>query len=612
MLPYHLCEKLLKCGANASSSFSENESALHIAVRLKSKNKIKLLVHHNANSSLRWLGKTPLEYAISQSCDSNIISILKGKHEIENINCSLNPFDSVLHLDQTRYFISAKEFQSMAFQCYQSPLEHQKSQEIGALILSLAKAISSEIGKSRLYSRYRFEPFLGGSMAEGSKTFFPDEYDLTTIFNEMGGVDLSYGDIIPIDKNSVWREESNEQLYLVPRKVAQTFYAVVRKIINSMDKYAFAPLLLSDHPFDTRNKISRLKLIWCENNDNGMDIYVDLAPAFRTFVCPVIAKQPRRITDNKVEEYESTSFHWSDAESMRCRLLKMPLEARQGLLIAKAARISGICNPGNLRALDLCENIDSTSVITSYELKKTLLEVADNPNKMRNKLLIEIAENPFEYYSFYKLKDSGLFDDFEYDDIDMRFYTITGRELEKMLIDSKVKERNPYKWAEAIYADLKKQSGDPIKKKICSKILEFLKVNRFEFRELSKDLKRVQLIPLKYGHRMSQMMRVYQRPAVTNQRAQDNITIEYACKRKDYSIEYEKMFNSEFHFKSECRGQCVFKCTFDRDDDSDDSDDYDFKNILVYFKELDKYEILSISLSICINLIYFKIAPNCL
>ena len=72
------------------------------------------------------------------------------------------------------------------------------------------------------------------------------------------------------------------------------------------------------------------------------------------------------------------------------------------------------------------------------------------------------------------------------------------------------------------------------------------------------------------------------------------------------------MFNSEFHFKSECRGQCVFKCTFDRDDDSDDSDDYDFKNILVYFKELDKYEILSISLSICINLIYFKIAPNCL
>ena len=59
------------------------------------------------------------------------------------------------------------------------------------------------------------------------------------------------------------------------------------------------------------------------------------------------------------------------------------------------------------------------------------------------------------------------------------------------------------------------------------------------------------LIPLKYGygHNMSQMTRVYQRPKVDKQRVDAKGVHEYMCKIEDYSIKYEGMFNCKFSFK---------------------------------------------------------------
>ena len=68
-----------------------------------------------------------------------------------------------------------------------------------------------------------------------------------------------------------------------------------------------------------------------------------------------------------------TEFHESNAEGQRNLLLQLPLEARQGLLMAKAARVSGICHTGDLSVLGV--DIDATSIITSYRIKKVLLAI---------------------------------------------------------------------------------------------------------------------------------------------------------------------------------------------------------------------------------------------
>ena len=50
------------------------------------------------------------------------------------------------------------------------------------------------------------------------------------------------------------------------------------------------------------------------------------------------------------------------------------------------------------------------------------------------------------------------------------------------------------------------------------KIIHYFETNANKLNEISNDLKHVDLIPLKYGHNMSQMTCVYQRPKIDKQR----------------------------------------------------------------------------------------------
>ena len=92
------------------------------------------------------------------------------------------------------------------------------------------------------------------------------------------------------------------------------------------------------------------------------------------------------------------------------------------------------------------------------------------------------------------------------------------------------------------------KKGSKYKAFIYEKIIEYFNVNAFEFRELAKDLKELKLVHLKYGHRMSQMIPVYQRPETRGKCNVQNDVVEYEC-AIDYSVDYAKIFNSRFLFK---------------------------------------------------------------
>ena len=145
-----------------------------------------------------------------------------------------------------------------------------------------------------------------------------------------------------MDQNSVWIKDCDANFYLSPLAVAQTFYGLVRKIVNSIDKTKFVALQHSAHTFDSRDKISNLQLLWCGHDDKDIVVHVDLAPAFQIDGKVLIAKTSRHLNDIKYDEYtgkvvNTSWFHLSDAEQQRAKLLQLPLNVRQGMLIAKGS-----------------------------------------------------------------------------------------------------------------------------------------------------------------------------------------------------------------------------------------------------------------------------------
>ena len=366
-------------------------------------------------------------------------------------------------------------------------------------------------------------------MAEGSKTYALDEYDLTVLFGETQGLTTESDTIvegklkIKAIKNTAWIQECDDKLYLVPLKVSHTFYSLCREIIRSSDKNAFAPLYLSEHSFDLRDKISQLQLLWRgDDNNEELTVNVDLAPSFKINDHILIAKKSRHLNDLEYDHktgaiVNTNYFHVSDAEKQRRQIKKLPREAKQGLLIAKAARVASICHPGNLRGLGETDNISATSVITSYMLRSSLLSVPERR------------------------------------DLPMR---------------------TPYEFAQAIYERecmvYEPEVVTAIRKKIC----DYFKVNARKFRELSQELRDVKLASLNYGHNMSQMIRVYQRPEATKDRISRKGVPVYKCEKKDHSIDYGKMFNCKFNFIKHVIYMENFNdwCNFDLTSSGSDSD----------------------------------------
>ena len=412
-LPVDICERWLQLGADVDSSYCDNETALHCAIRLNSLRKVQLLLRFNANLDIKWMELNPLQYAIVLGSNPKILQVLSKNVQRKTVRSYITqlsyPTESpLLHAQRlgvekwTQYFVKQSTsnirndskntccyspsfklllnipaktiapslFHHHAFKCHRPEHHRHEAKAITEGVMKVAIAIASHICKLKQYSRYHFTPCLGGSMAEGSKTYVPNEVDLTCLFNNHNLEMDSDSNTIYVPKDSDWRNECIDNNKLDPFKVSDTFVNLCRIAVKSMDKKAFYPLFLTAYSFDTRDKISHLCLLWRGDAFKELTVHADLAPSFQFEESILIAKASRHkqryFRHQQIQR--NVEFHVSDAEEQRRKLRLLPREARQGLLIAKAARIADICRPDDMRSLDICDDIDAQNIITSYQL----------------------------------------------------------------------------------------------------------------------------------------------------------------------------------------------------------------------------------------------------
>ena len=84
-----VCAKLLEHSADANSSFADAESCLHVAVRIESFAKIKLLLRYKADILSEYKERTPLYDAIANGCGADILEALFANVEMDIVGTIL-------------------------------------------------------------------------------------------------------------------------------------------------------------------------------------------------------------------------------------------------------------------------------------------------------------------------------------------------------------------------------------------------------------------------------------------------------------------------------------------------------------------------------------------
>ena len=432
-----VCRELLLHGADPNSAFPHTEfspdqhggreTALHCAIRRNSPNKVKMLLENiiQCDTQVTWRDMTILDFALHNSCCDDIMDMLKKSAKdnqcITAVTCPnalraprfhrissklrLTPKTSAALANAERTsqnWVLKKTKASKITRTIRRGIsrmaDHQS--EIRALETALQdflQAISDNLPEQ--FSHFRFSPILCGSMAEGTKCYQPDEFDFICKITS----DAIVGKLPKRSKEiKVYHVYSYDARFdnikdrdgcIEVVKFAATFYAAIDTTIKYLHSVrTFGNLEMCPNSLLLHDKISRLQLQWNGEFFHHMDVYVDLVPAVEADYqlkspLPIGVKHCEAFLIPKVFRFDEThrhrNFEISHSSTEQAVIAALPLNVKQGLILAKAARIASIARPAEdlTSHYALQEDIHVDDFITSYLLKTCLL-----------KLLIEYRE----------------------------------------------------------------------------------------------------------------------------------------------------------------------------------------------------------------------------
>ena len=260
-------------------------------------------------------------------------------------------------------------------------------------LISLLKTLSTRLSRNKSTTHFAFRVECVGSSEEGTKAFRQDEFDCICYFHDnLKKQAEQFSKLfikIKCTDESPWQScITSKHGKLNMRKVALEFYSAVDREIDSMYEEGIhcGKLFLGFKSFEMKDKISCLRLLWKGRSCNNMNIYVDLVPAFqlndislekllpfasknKEYHCVAKTSRIEYSDDNK--EYFPVSYACEEVAIIK----SLPREVRKGYCIAKALRMTTICQPNDTSPLRRTEHIRSDSIITSYMLKTCLINL---------------------------------------------------------------------------------------------------------------------------------------------------------------------------------------------------------------------------------------------
>ena len=293
--------------------FKSKERALHVACRIGSDRKLRLLLDNETDPTSKWIGE--------------LYTDIQNKYAVKHL------------ASRSRIDTKSTPSSSDAIEDVLKCREFMRRRETMSLFRSVQKLMQQIRDRLSRDFKTNLQISLSGSCRENTKCFAPSEFDY--IF------EVSSSDI------------NEKNLSAFARGCYFCIDALVRAhdtTIRSSDNRLTTQALLHE------NKIAKLHLLWIGKTFKTLDILVDV----------VILSD-----DNVVKYFRQAPFHgpglrrsYHTLENEMVQNLSPNLFC--GYILAKAVRLASISQPPNLHEFDLEEPINIDDVITSYILKACL------------------------------------------------------------------------------------------------------------------------------------------------------------------------------------------------------------------------------------------------
>ena len=284
-----ICRELLQSGADPNSAFpntkfsldqhGDKETALHCAIRHNFFRKVQLLLEHNVDLTVTWRQMNILKFAENEGCSQKIIFMLLNKQD-GHITSNWHRVSGKLTLENCE---KSDRHNAVDTVCMGFSRMAEHKEEITALeeaLQNFLQAISDNLPEQ--FAHFRFTPILGGSMAEGTKCYQPDEFDFVCKIsidaqvegynrNQLRSSDVRFADLT----------NSDGDIEVV--KFAESFYGAVNTTIHRLySTYSSGGLQILQNSLLIQDKISLIRLLWNGEFFKRMDVHVDLAPCFES------------------------------------------------------------------------------------------------------------------------------------------------------------------------------------------------------------------------------------------------------------------------------------------------------------------------------------------
>ena len=260
--------------------------------------------------------------------------------------------------------------------------------------LAIAKSISKTFENDSRFRHLVFTPILSGSMTEETKCFMPDEVDIVCrLENIVYDFDVDDHRVKCRAAHVVeFQHLCDSDADIVPSKLNRDFFNAVDIVIQEGRVYLPTnnekfSITMGTFALHFEDKISRLVVGYNSHYFNDLEISIDLAPAgYRPDIpLPLNVECHEHYALAKVSRFDDENINFSVSYSLgeQTLMASLPEHMRDGYILAKAIRLTAICEQPGLSREDLqdLEPIDIQKYISSYTLKNCLFIILKNIKK---------------------------------------------------------------------------------------------------------------------------------------------------------------------------------------------------------------------------------------
>ena len=283
-------------------------------------------------------------------------------------------------------------------------------------LLSVLKDCSVEISQSTNYAFLAYTPVQSGSMREGTKTFVPEETDITCKLNDVTGLEIldkkKSQSVIRVRGNiahSGWAKLCKENDILCPKLLSSTFTDVLKETITNVTSTFLKPMSFSVHSVQKKDKIPCFYFLFRDETIKDLVISVDFVVAIphpeykldRPLPLPDHFKQDKckfylipKVSQRKSISSSNSFFLVSYSAVESSFVEDLPDKIRTGFIYAKAARNAKLCSLPDELSRRVREPIDVQEFVTTYMLKTCLMIAMSNVHlayKLKNSTSYEFA-----------------------------------------------------------------------------------------------------------------------------------------------------------------------------------------------------------------------------